>query len=365
MKQFLGMLAIISIVLFTVGCPNDVPTPTSTPTPTPTYTVTFNTNGGSSSLNATVAHGSKLTPPTAPTKQRYILLGWYKDSAYKTAWDFATDTVSANITLYAKWVKEITMISVPGGTFTMGSTDGDDDEKPAHSVTVSDFSLGETEVTQGQWEAVMGTWPGASENESPATSSTNFGVGDNYPAYYISWYDAVEFCNALSVKESLEKVYTIDKDTEDINNTSDNDDIKWTVTADFTKNGYRLPTESEWEYAAGGGKDTKTRFAGTNNKDDLVKYAWYKDNNISSGTKEVGTRKSNSLDLYDMSGNVWEWCWDLYAEYDTPTTDSELEYVFRGGGSSDDANKCRVTSRGSDTPDSRYDALGFRVARSL
>ncbi len=209
------------------------------------------------------------------------------------------------------------MVAIKGGTFQMGSNESSD-EKPIHTVTVSDFSIGKTEVTQAQWAAVMGSNP------------SNF-KGDNLPVETVSWDDVQVFINKLNAK---------------------------------TGKTYRLPTEAEWEYAAGGVIGQK--WAGTITESSLANFAWY-DANSGSKTHPVGTKQPNQFGLYDMSGNVWEWCSDWYGSYSSspqnnPMGASTGSYrVYRGGSWRGEATYCRVARRGSNTPDNRYDNLCFRL----
>ena len=192
--------------------------------------------------------------------------------------------------------------------------------------TVSSFYIAETEVTQALYKSVMGKNP------------SGF-AGESRPVEHVSWYDAVEFCNRLSEKEGLEKCYSGSGDK---------------TKCDFSKNGYRLPIEAEWEYAAkGGDRSGGFKYSGSN---DIGEVAWYWDNSDEQ-THPVKSKKPNELGLYDMSGNVWEWCWDWYS-------DSGTGRVSRGGSWDYNAGHCSVSYRGYDNPSSTNVNLGFRLARS-
>ncbi|MDE5609424.1 MAG: SUMF1/EgtB/PvdO family nonheme iron enzyme [Bacteroidales bacterium] len=229
------------------------------------------------------------------------------------------------------------MVAVKGGTFQMGATseqgsDAESDEKPVLSVTLDDFYIGKYEVTQAQWEAVMGTTI-AQQRDKADSYGPLYGVGDNYPMYYVSWNEAREFCEKLS---------------------------------QMTDKKYRLSTEAEWEYAARGGQHADgTKYAGSNTIGDV---AWYTDN--SSKTNPIGQQKPNGLGLYDMSGNVWEWCSDWYGKYSSSSAVNPYGpvegscRVFRGGSWYHSAVVCRVSYRNRNTPDIRRIYLGFRVACS-
>jgi formylglycine-generating enzyme required for sulfatase activity len=237
--------------------------------------------------------------------------------------------------------KKADLVFVKGGSFKMGSTSGDDDEKPVHNVTLRSFYISKYEVTQGEYEVVMGNNP-----------SKGSGVGDNYPIYYVSWYDAVEFCNKLSDRAGLARCYS-----------GSADDIK----CDFSANGYRLPTEAEWEYAAKGG--TKSRGYTYSGSNTITKVAEYSGNNAKS-TKPVGGKQANELGIYDMSGNVWEWCWDWKGDYSSgaqnnPRGAASGSYrVNRGGSWLINARGCRVAFRVNSSPGFSNYYLGFRLACS-
>lgn len=218
-----------------------------------------------------------------------------------------TITLPGGVTLEMVWC--------PPGTFTMGSNDGDSDERPVHQVTLTKgFWIGKTEVTQAQWKSVMGNNP--SDHE-----------GDDLPVECVSWDDCMEFCK---------------------------------------KTGLELPTEAQWEYACRAGSTGP--YAGTGNLDDM---GWY-GGNSGRQTHPVGTKQPNAWGLYDMHGNVWEWCADWYGDYPSgavtdPKGASSGSYrVWRGGSWGNDAASCRSAGRNDGYyPSSRYDNLGFRLSRTL
>jgi formylglycine-generating enzyme required for sulfatase activity len=231
------------------------------------------------------------------------------------------------------------MVRVEGGTFQMGSN-VHDSEKPIRAVTVKGFYMGKYPVTQKEWFEVMGTNP-------------SYFKGDNLPVEPVSWLDAVEYCNRRSIKEGLTPAYS----------GSGNN-----ITCNWNANGYRLPTEAEWEYAAkGGNRDPIVyEYSGSNSVDSV---AWYTSNS-GGGTRPVGTKAPNSLGLYDMSGNVWEWCWDWYGSYpagaqtDPQGASSGSLRVRRGGGGRSSAQGVRSAVRGSYAPSDRFNFLGFRLVRN-
>jgi len=253
------------------------------------------------------------------------------------------------------------MVFVEGGSFMMGSNDGDDNEKPVHPVTVSTFWIGKYEVTQKEWTEMIGSNPGR-----------DYEVGDNYPVYYVSWYDILRYCNLRSIAEGLTPCYTISGNTNPANwgavPTSLN--ATWDVAiCNWNANGYRLPTEAEWEYAARGGtKSIGYAYAGSN---DLNNVGWY-DSNSGSRMHEVGLKTPNELGIHDMSGNVWEWCWDWYDSYSSesyhnPTgPDSGSRRMLRGGDWQWFDLFCLVSYR-CPFPPSGIDNLyyGFRLCRAM
>ncbi|MBU1677760.1 MAG: SUMF1/EgtB/PvdO family nonheme iron enzyme [Bacteroidetes bacterium] len=231
-------------------------------------------------------------------------------------------------------------VFVEGGVFQMGSTSGDSDEQPVHTVTLSNFYISKYEVTQKQWREVMGTNP-------------SYFSGDDKPVEQVTWYDAVAFCNALSEKVGLEKCYS---------------GSGTSIIYDFTKNGYRLPTEAEWEYAARGGNQSNGyTYSGSNS---IGGVAWYSSNSGNT-THNVGTKTSNELGIYDMSGNVWEWCNDWYSDNyysNSPGNNpkgpaSGTSRVLRGGSWLSYDNNCRVSNRTGGYPDYPYYNNGFRIVQ--
>ncbi len=225
------------------------------------------------------------------------------------------------------------MIRVNGGTFSMGATseqgsEAYSQEKPVHSVTLSDYYIGETEVTQALWYAVMGSKPTSYGSQW----DSSYGLGDNCPAYYVSWEDCQKFIKELNR---------------------------------LTGRNFALPTEAQWEYAARGGNRSKGyKYSGGNN---IGSVAWY-DGDSGSRTHQVAIKLPNELGIYDMSGNVREWCQDWYGDYSSnsqtnPKGASTGSYrVFRGGSWDDLARSCRVSDRYFNNPSFCFNFLGFRLA---
>jgi formylglycine-generating enzyme required for sulfatase activity len=247
-------------------------------------------------------------------------------------------------------------VLINGGTFTMGSPadePGRQDDEVQHQVTVGSFYMGKYEVTQKEWYEVMGTtirrqWDMVYKNWSI------YGEGDNYPMYYVSWFDAIEYCNKQSQKEGLTPAYTI----------SDSGDDR-TATWNRSTKGYRLPTEAEWEYACRA-RTTTAYNTGANISDNT---GWYEDNSGDT-THPVGQKPANAWGLHDMHGNVYEWCWDWYDDYPSGAqtnpagASSGSERVIRGGSWGSTAPYVRSASRFDDTPPSQYGGVGFRVVRN-
>jgi len=279
------------------------------------------------------------------------------------------NTLTQNVSI--RVLLGVEMVHVGAGSFQMGQNGNGStgNVTPVHTVTLSGFSIGKYEVTQEQYEAVMGSLP------SQLTTGTNYGRGDNYPVYSVSWYDALVFCNKLSMAEGLTPAYRISNSTDPsvwgtvptISNTTWN-----AVEVVSGSNGYRLPTEAQWEYAAKGGPSASNPYKIYSGSDTVGDVAWYDGNNGSSGTatygsKQVGTKAANELGIHDMSGNVYEWCWDWYDTYlneaqtDPVGTSSGSIRVRRGGNWSDSATNVRSAGRNFINPYGRYYGIGFRL----
>lgn len=242
-------------------------------------------------------------------------------------------------------------------------------------VTISDFYLDKYEVTQREWVRVMGSNPSRFR-------------GDDLPVEMVSWYDAVEYCNRRSRREGLRPYYNIDRKDKDPNNRPDPqfgdlDDIKWTVTENRRANGYRLPTEAEWEYAAGGGRMSRSYiYAGGNDADEVAWYwrnsgdkvltgvwTWHDVEENHDRTKPVGRKRPNELGLFDMSGNVREWCWDWYGDLPSNVANpqgarSGFRRVWKGGGWMGAAFATMTDFRGSLAANGKGPDQGLRLARN-
>jgi formylglycine-generating enzyme required for sulfatase activity len=271
-------------------------------------------------------------------------------------------TADGNEISFVFTASPVGMNTLSGGTFSMGCTLGDpncsNNESPVHTVTLSAFQIGEAEVTQALWQSVMGSNP------------SNFYYCAQCPVESVSWYDAVVFCNRLSETQGLVPCYYADAGFTQVYGKSGG---SWSLlnSGEVYRNpsakGYRLPTEAEWEYAARGGSATNI-YSGSNNIDEV---AWYYGNNNPWGTKPVKGKLANGYGLYDMTGNVWEWCQDRYGDYSSSAQtnpegpDTGSLRVRRGGTWSYAPQDCRVAFRVWDSPSRRSDDLGFRLARTL
>jgi formylglycine-generating enzyme required for sulfatase activity len=240
------------------------------------------------------------------------------------------------------------LVLIPAGEFLMGSPDSDKDakpdEKPQHRVRITrPFYLGIHEVTQGQYRAVT--------SEAPS----HFKGSKDLPVETVSWLNAINYCNALSRKEGLTPFYRVQGETVEV--------------PDWNEPGYRLPTEAEWEYACRAGSTTRYSFG--EHVAGLRAFAWY-EGNVGGRTHPVGHKSPNAWGLYDMHGNVWEWCWDGYEAdyYKKPSSAADplgpsqaTSQVFRGGSWYVNSRFARSAFREGSAPVYRDFSLGFRLAR--
>ncbi len=254
----------------------------------------------------------------------------------------------------------VELVPVPAGTFEMGAVNTDacanrDEETPQHTVLITrPFAIGRTEITRGEYIEIMGDRP---DPDLPG--------GHDHPVAFITWFDALEFCNRLSQREGLRLCYR---------RTAEG------IVCDFTADGYRLPTEAEWEYACRAGTvglfSSGTHIGGCgpdNTSSDLESVAWYGANS-GGAAHPVGQKAPNPWGLFDMHGNIWEWCWDSYnyyeEAYDAPISDpansgSGSFRVLRGGSWFGIAADCRSAARFANVPDQTDEDFGFRIARTL
>jgi formylglycine-generating enzyme required for sulfatase activity len=327
-------------------------------------TPTFNPKGGTYSFSPTV----RISCATAGATIRYTTNGTepisssipyvnplivtssetLKAKAFKSGLNdsqTATAHFTINIPIPANF------IFVPGGTFNNGSS----------NITLSAFYIDKYEIMQMEYQSVM--------DINPATGN---GVGDAFPVYYTSWFNAIEYCNRRSVQEELMPCYTYSS----YGTNTDYWPVGWNsnpnnhtnVFCDWNASGYRLPTEAEWLYAARAANETPNYiYSGSN---DINSVAWYIENS-GNVSHSVGTKAPNALGLYDMSGNEWEWNWDIYAPYPTESqtnphgAESGIYRMARGGASQAYATSCTVAYRSYGLPTVSYYYLGFRVCRNV
>jgi len=336
------------------------------------YSNTTASNIGGTVING--ATGSSYTIPTTLTAGTYYYFVEVRAAG-------GAVSVRSNVAIVGVRRSPITsstgidLIDIPAGTFTMGSptSEANRSDETQHQVTISKgFYMGKYEVTQEQYQAVTGTTPSFFDNSGekiiiqqglgiPYDTAPAAGeVQGKRPVENVTWYDAVEFCNKLTAMEGLTPAYTITGRTP----TTGYPITSATVTVNWNANGYRLPTEAEWEYACRAG--TTTAYNTGNTISDYT--GWYS-SNCNSRTHEVGKKPPNAYGLYDMHGNVLEWCWDWYGTYasgaqtDPRGAASGSTRVLRGGGWRTSGQNLRSAYRNSDSPAYRYDYIGFRLVR--
>ena len=220
-----------------------------------------------------------------------------------------TDSEGSTMSIDLSEIEKITfeekeegnMVLVQGGSFEMGDhfEEGDSYELPIHTVTLNDFYIGKYEVTQGEYQTIMGINPAAGSGSEE---------GENFPVYYVSWHNSIKYCNKRSVAEGYTPCYSVAGDTD-----PDHWQNSFTPDVNWSADGYRLATEAEWEYAARGGVNWDDNFKYSGTTDNPDDYIWY--SATSGGTlHEGGTKLGNQLGIFDMSGNLYEWCWDYFGE---------------------------------------------------
>ncbi|MBU0711628.1 SUMF1/EgtB/PvdO family nonheme iron enzyme [bacterium] len=241
-------------------------------------------------------------------------------------------------------IKE-TLILIKGGTYKINRFGYGEDENvsPSHEISVNDFYISNVEVTQELYKTVIGSNPSYYSNKN------------DHPVEQVNWYDAIQFCNKLSQTKGFQLCYKIEGSE---------------IVCDFGAAGYRLPTEAEWVIAAGSGDPINQVWSGTSTQDSLIHYSWFY-RNSQGKTHPVSNKKPNNLGIYDMSGNVWEWCWD---EYDQPVIISQNNptrslgdkaRVIHSGSWVNYSNYCQIGFRDYFRPTYNSSNIGFRVVRTV
>ncbi len=333
--RFVGFCVLIAVLLITTTSCNIFTKPDKNRVAKPA----FSPEGGaydygqaisifSSTPGASIFYSMDGSSPTIPYVEPIILRNGnhtLKAVATRLEWqDSRVATAEYHIQLLSP------QVFVQGGTFNNGTSD----------VTLSSFSIDKYEVTQAAYQAVMGTNPSL------------FSGNPNSPVEQVSWFNAIEYCNRRSMQEGLTPCYSYGSNGTNPAtwpagwNTSDENHTN--ISCNWTANGYRLPTEMEWMFAARGGNLTHNySYSGSNTIDDV---AWH-DLNSGGTTHDVGTKAANELGIFDMTGNVWEWCWDIYSTYPSSAqtnphgVSSGSHRVIRGGGWGDSAGSCTVSRR--------------------
>ena len=413
MKKIIPSLIIAAAIAVCFGSCQRTQGASESNSPVVIHKVTYHPNGGilsmvNSPFVLSVFNGDKLIFPESPVRAGYSFEGWFTDDGtFTNVHDFSAP-ITTSMNLYAKWVELIMpeMVWVPGGKFLMGSDDLIDIEaRPVHQVTISGFYMSKYEITQPLYSAVTGFNPSQFQGnltprhrdyiraDLPMSVTTN----EKLPVEQLCWYEAVEFCNKLSEMEGYTPVYTINKRIPQ----GGYPILYAEVDANWNANGYRLPTEAEWEYAAKGGNGMGPYFtySGSNDPSEVGWYnyiadSWHENQqeflaenmghestwlHIVTGhywgledlIHPVGGKAPNSLGFYDMSGNVWEWCWDWYGDYTSapqtnPKGPSSGDYRVRRGGAISEYGVAatRIANRDYFVPFYRNNVMGIRVVRN-
>ena len=302
-----------------------------------------------------------------PTKYRFSK--WRMKDGASVPSVFGAD----NADIVAVWVDPST-ITVPEGFVEIpaASITGSETWSPYSSVFASGrklnieaFWMSDHQVTREEYKKIMGSDPSRADAYDKDGSKLTGSAAGNNPVTNVSWYDAIVYCNKRSIDEGLTPCYTIkgSTDPENWGTVPDSFDSEWNAAVcDFEADGFRLPTEAEWEWAARGGESYT--YAGSNTIGDV---AWYTENTKNTGTRDVKTKKANGYRLYDMSGNVWEWCWDWYGSVNSSTPGSGVSSgsrrCLRGGSWYKIAYGCTVAYSDDDSPYYRNYDNGFRLVR--
>ena len=344
--------------------------------PLVTYTVTFDANGatgGNAPAKIVVEAGAVIQLPSIGNmvKTGHTFIAWSESATNGVGTSyFIGDSipVNGNITLYARW-SIVEMVQIPGGTFTMGSNDSTDwNAQPAHHVILTDsFYIGIYVLTQEQWQTVMETNPSYFQGTSDDRIVTSGEIQIRRPVDCVSWYDTIVFCNRLSIQEGLTPAYRISGSTNpnDWGNIPTSSNSTWNAVEIVSgSRGYRLPTEAQWEYACRAETTTIWSYGNTMNGD----YMWFYPNG-NNRTHEIGKKMPNAWGLYDMHGNVWEWCWDRYSTYtggvqtNPSGASSGSDRIIRGGAFDSSGPNTRLALRSSYSPDYKSSNFGFRLVR--
>ena len=349
-----------------------------------TITYTFNLGDEGSFADGTKTrtvsglYGSSVLKPAradivSSDATKYRFSKWRMKDGASVPYVFGADNADNIDDIVAVWVEPST-ITVPEGFVEIpaASITGSETWTPYSNIFVSGrklnieaFWMSDHQVTREEYKKIMGSDPSRADAYDKDGSKLTGSAAGNNPVDSVSWYDAIVYCNKRSIGEGLTPCYTISgsTDPESWGTVPTYSSSTWNAAVcDFEADGFRLPTEAEWEWAARGGESYE--YAGSDNIDDV---AWYPGNMSFTGSREVKTKKENGYGLYDMSGNVWEWCWDWYGSVYSSTPGSGVSSGYsrclRGGSWSNNAYNAQVARRSNFTPYDRNYNYGFRLVR--